>query len=189
MAVRTMYVTDTFQNEPTAYMPRAFAPSDATTAASIVHKAHRSPRRTAKCTKAKDAMPMPTRPPPRVCSKWRINDVVAAGTSAVPRKRLCTSNSARIVKSPTPPSAIAVATTYRMSKPDAASGQGPAVPTQAEAAHPATTASNPPLQQPNAAPVRACVHAATLKAVEPKALRPSSRMLPWGVRRRFTTAC
>ena len=35
--------------------------------------------------------------------------MVAAGTSAVPRKRLCTSNSARIVKSPTPPNAIAVA--------------------------------------------------------------------------------
>jgi hypothetical protein len=83
MAVRTMYVTDTYQNEPTAYMPTVFAPSDATTAASIVHRAHRSPRRTAKCTNAKDAMPMPTRLPPRACSKWTINDVVAAGTSAV----------------------------------------------------------------------------------------------------------
>ena len=45
MAVRTMNVTDTYQNEPTAYMPTAFAPSDTNTAASIVHGAHRSPRR------------------------------------------------------------------------------------------------------------------------------------------------
>lgn len=60
---------------------------------------------------------MPTRPAPSACSKWRINDVVAAGTSAVPRKRSCTSNSARMVKSPTPSSAIAVATTWRMNRP------------------------------------------------------------------------
>ena len=117
MAVRTMYVTDIYENELTGYMPTAFAPSDATTAASIVDRADSSPRRTAKCTNAKDAMPMPTRPPPRARSKWRMNDVVAAGTSAVPRKRLRISNSARIVRSLTPPSAIADAMTYRMRKP------------------------------------------------------------------------
>ena len=65
MAVRTMYATETYQNDPTAYIPTAFAPSDAITAASIAHRAHRAPRRMPKCTNASDARPMPTSPPLR----------------------------------------------------------------------------------------------------------------------------
>ena len=101
---------------------------------------------------------MPMRLPPRACSKWRINDVGRRRAHRPYRGNAYALHTARGSSSRRRRQArFAVATTYRMSKPYAASGHGTTVLTQAEAAHPATTASNRPLQQPNAAPVRACV--------------------------------